>query len=328
MGQAVAGFASFRSRRPGVFPLTAPEVLPVSVVVPTLGRAGPLASCLKSLAGCRPRAAEIVVVDQSHDPAVRELVESFPAAGARLLPCPGRGVSRGRNLGIRHSMHDVILVTDDDCTVASNWVGTAWRLMSSDNRQIISGQVLPAGDPQAVPSYKVDPTPHDFTGKAHGGALFPNNMVLNRELVLEAGGFDERFRPSEAAEDNDFGYRWLKAGKTLRYEPELVVWHHDWRTPAQLDELYRAYARGQGFFYAKHLRDGDLRMLRYIARDVYYALRGYASALVNRRPSWTDPRRGLPRGLPGGLWYGYRVFFTSTAPEISESPTTDRPPGS
>lgn len=287
----------------------APHPVPVSVVIPTLGRLDPLTACLESLAACRPRAEEILVVDQSHDPAVAELVERFAGVGARLVPCQGTGVSRGRNLGLATASHEIVLVTDDDCTVADDWIATAWSLTRTDPGCIYSGMVVPVGDARAVPSYKIDPTPRDFTGKAHGGALFPNNMVANGRLVLAAGGFDERFSPAEAAEDNDFGYRWLKAGNALRYEPTLVVWHHDWRSPGQLDRLYLAYARGQGFLYAKHLREGDLRMVAYIGRDVYYALRGLASALLKRRPSWTDPRRGIPRGLPAGLWHGWRVFF-------------------
>lgn len=306
--------------------MTAHESVPISVVIPTLGRAAPLTATLESLAACRPRAAEVLVVDQSGDPAVEQLVERFASVGARLIPCAGKGVSRGRNVGIRHAGHEIVLVTDDDCTVAPNWVATAWELMRDDARRIVTGQVIPAGDPRAVPSVKVDPRPHDYTGKVHGGALFPNNMALNRDLVLAVGGFDERFRPSEAAEDNDFCYRWLKAGNVLRYEPALAVWHHDWRTPEQLERLYVAYARGQGFLYAKHLRQGDLRMLLYIARDLYYAARGFASAVVKGREGWTDARRGIPRGLPGGLWYGWQVFFRNGPTDSASSQV--RPPTS
>ena len=172
----------------------------------------------------------------------------------------------------------------------------------------MTGKVLPGGDPATVPSWKDDPSPHDFTGEVHAGALFPNNMVLPRSLVLEAGAFDERFGPEEAAEDNEFCYRWLKAGGALRYEPALVVWHHDWRTAADLERLYTAYARGQGFFYAKYLRQGDLTMLRFIGRDLYWAGRSLVSAAVRPRPGWTDPRRGLLRGLPGGLRAGWLAF--------------------
>jgi GT2 family glycosyltransferase len=282
--------------------------VPVSVVIPTLGRAGRLEGALASLAACRPGAAEILVVDQSGDEAVAEVVANFASVGARLIPCEGIGVSRGRNIGIREAANEIVLVTDDDCTVEPNWVAVAWELMAPDPRKIVTGRVRPAGDPRGIPSTKDDPEPFDFTGGAHGGALFPNNMALGRSAVLAIGAFDELFTSAEAAEDNEFCYRWLRAGHELRYEPDLVVWHHDWRTPEQLEQMYIAYARGQGFFYAKHLRMGDARMLRWIARDLYWAARGLASALVKRRPRWTDPRRGIPRGLPVGLWRGWKAY--------------------
>jgi GT2 family glycosyltransferase len=283
------------------------DVLPVSVVVPTLGRER-LAFCLASLDACRPRADEVILVVQGADQAVRDLVDSYGGLVTRLLPCAGRGVSRGRNLGIREARNEVIVITDDDCTVATDWIGRAWELVASEPEGIVTGRVLPVGDPLAVPSSKIAAMPYDFTGEVHAGALFPNNMAFHRSAVVAAGGFDEHFGPAEAAEDNEFCYRWLKAGHVLRYEPELVVWHHDWRTPEELERLYVAYARGQGFFYAKHLRRHDPMMLRYIARDLYWALRGLASGIVKRRQRWTDPRRGIPHGLLRGLVDGWRTF--------------------
>jgi GT2 family glycosyltransferase len=284
------------------------ETRPVSIVVPTLGRPRPLERLLDSLAACSPQAAEILVVDQSGDPAVAEVAGRFSHIGCRVVPCSGRGVSKGRNDGIRAAVHEVVLVTDDDCTVAEDWIGVAWRLLSPNSAAIVTGRVVPVGDPRTVPSTKDDPVPFDFTGRVHAGALFPNNMALGRSAVLALGGFDERFTSAEAAEDNEFCYRWLRAGYALRYEPSLLVWHHDWRTPDQLEQLYVAYARGQGFFYAKHLRRGDLLMLRWTARDAWWALRGLAAAVVRRRARWTDPRRGIPRGLPVGLWRGWRAY--------------------
>jgi GT2 family glycosyltransferase len=289
------------------------ETVAATVVVPTLGRIEPLRACLTSVAACTPRAAEILVVDQSGDPAVLELVESFLGVGARLVPCAGRGVSRGRNLGIQEAANEIVLVTDDDCTVAPDWVEKGRQLAKAVAGGIVTGRVVPVGDPLAVPSSKDDATPHDFTGEIHAGALFPNNMAVHRTSVLDAGGFDERFGPAEAAEDNEFCYRWLRAGRPLRYEPDLVVWHHDWRTREQLERLYVAYARGQGFFYAKHLRLGDTTMLRYLARDLFWALRGTAAGVVKRQQGWTDPRRGIVRGLPVGLWTGWRTFRPSAS---------------
>jgi GT2 family glycosyltransferase len=280
---------------------------PVSVVVPTLGRAQ-LRGCLDALAACRPRAAEILLVTQDAHAHVKELAAAFSHTGARYVECPGRGVAAGRNLGLREASHDLVLITDDDCTPAADWVGRAYELMQARPGAIVTGRVLPVGDPRAVPSFKDDPRPHDFTGTVHGGALFPNNMACDRRAVLAAGAFDERFGPGEAAEDNEFCYRWLRRGGALYYEPSLVVEHHDWRTPKELERLYVRYACGQGFFYAKHLRHGDLTMVRWIFRDVYWAARGFVAALVKRRERWSDPRRGIARGLPVGLWRGWRAF--------------------
>jgi GT2 family glycosyltransferase len=288
-----------------------PARLGITVVIPTIGRQKPLGRCLESLAKCVPGAAEILVVDQSHDPTLAALVAEFSSGSARIVRCQGRGVSRGRNDGLRAAAHELVLVTDDDCTVPVDWVRTAWRLARVHPDAIVTGRVLPVGDPRAVPSTKEDPDPRDLSRERRGGVLFPNNMVLPRDAVLEAGGFDERFGPEEAAEDNEFCYRWLKAGNALRYEPALVVEHHDWRSPEELERLYVRYARGEGFFYAKHLRRGDLRMLRFLARDTYWALRGLASGLIKRREPWTDPRRGIPRGLPGGFVAGWRRYGRS-----------------
>ena len=285
-----------------------PAVVPVTVAIPTIGRAEPLRRSLVSLGYSDPAPAEILVVDQSQDPAIAALVADAGGPSARLVESQGLGVARARNDGLRAAEHDVVLITDDDCTVPADWVSVGWGLASAHPGAIVTGRVLPVGDPRAVPSTKEDPLPVDLSSERRGGWLFGNNMALPRDAVLELGGFDERFGPEEAAEDNEFCYRWLKAGRTLRYEPGLVVEHHDWRSPEELERLYVRYARGEGFFYAKHLRRGDLRMLRFVARDLAWGVRSLASGLLKGRESWTDSRRGVFKGLPGGLAAGWRAY--------------------
>jgi GT2 family glycosyltransferase len=284
------------------------ESVPASVIVPTLGRLDRLRACLDSLAACRPAPNEVLLVVQGRAEEVEKLAAVYSRLPLRVVSCRGRGVSGGRNLGLRSAANELVLVTDDDCTVAVDWVAKAYELTSAAPQAIITGRVLPAGNPDGVPSTKTDELACDFTGETHGGALFPNNMAGPRTALLAAGGFDERFGPDEAAEDNEFCYRWLKGGGALRYEPALVVWHHDWRSSTELAQLYVSYARGQGFFYAKHLRSGDLRMLRYLVRDLVWAVRGLASRLVRPRHGWVDPRLGIIRGLPGGLVAGWRAY--------------------
>jgi len=285
------------------------SVVPASLVVPTIGRIRLLGQLLQSVAAGDPVPAEILIVDQGHDPALGELPGRFPGLRITIVSSDGRHPGLARNEGWRRAAHDTVLGTDDDCIAAPDWVGRAWEHMQEVPEGLVTGRVMPRGDAVGVPSVKEDPRPHDYTGTIACGVLFPNNMALSRSSALAIGGFDPRVRPNGS--DNDLCYRWLRAGLTLRYQPDMVVWHDDWRTPEQLEALYVNYAVGQGRFYAKHLRRGDLHMLRFIASDVYQAARGVAVGVVRGRPRWSDWRRGIPRGLPAGMLAGWREFGAS-----------------
>ena len=283
---------------------SAQSVVPISVVVPTIGRVELLTACLESISACAPAPAEVLVVDQSGAPEVAELVDRHAAMNARLVPCDGRGIALGTNLGLRTASSEIVAVTHDDCTVSPGWIAAVSHHATETPETVVSGRVLPAGPPEAVPSTKSNSVPFDFTGMPIYGVLYPANMVLPREAVLAVGGFDERSSLRLAAEDNDFCYRWLTSGRALRYEPELEVWHHDWRSPEELVRLYVTYGRGQGAFYAKHLVRGDRRMVRFVLADLARGLRSIVGGIRHHRPRWQDERRGLLPGLPVGLVLG------------------------
>jgi GT2 family glycosyltransferase len=280
--------------------------VPVTVVVPTIGRMPLLRTCLESIAGCDPGAEEVLVVDQSGSSDVAAAVASLERPEFTVVACERRGVAYGTNIGLQRATHDVVLVTHDDCTADGSWIGVAWSLMAKDPHRIVTGRVLPGGgDPDHVPSTITVPTARDYSPDTDFSVLYPSNMAIDRAMALRLGGFDERI---PFAEDNDFCYRWLRAGHRMRYEPSLVVHHHDWRTDGDLERLYVDYAIGQGYFYAKHLRRGDLGISRHLALDLYTGARGLAAGVLHRRPRWSDSRQGLLRGLPIGLARGWRVF--------------------
>ena len=278
----------------------------VSVVVPTIGRLQLLEACLRSVLDCEPAPADIVVADQSSDGCDVAALVATLSTRVRVVRQPGRGIARNMNLGLREAHHDIVLVTHDDCRVEPSWVGHCHRLAVAYPGAVLSGRVLPAGDdPGAVPSTRTDTTAHDFTGSLESGALYANNMVLPRAATLDFGGFDERAGFETSAEDRDFCYRWLRAGRAVRFEPEMVVTHDDWRRPDQLVDLYRHYARTAGRFYAKHLYLGDLRIAPFVFRDFWYGGRAWAGRVRHRRPLWTDERLALPVHLPLGLIEGF-----------------------
>lgn len=277
--------------------------LPVTVVVPTVGRADLVRACVASVAACDPAPEEIVVVDQSGERAVDDAVREAGSAVARVVRCDGRGVARATNLGVREARTDAILVTHDDCTVAPDWVGAGFRHLRERPDVLFTGRVKPPPGAVYVPSTKDDPEPHDFTGERAMGVLYPACMAFGRDVMLGFGGFDERDE-MRSAEDNDLCYRWLNDGRGLRYEPDMVVWHHDWRSPEQIVETHLAYARSEGALYAKHLYARDWRVLPFLWWELRTAVRARAGALVKGRPRWQDERREMLFPLVAALVRG------------------------
>jgi GT2 family glycosyltransferase len=286
-----------------------PEALPVTVVIPTIGRDVQLKSALESVTACDPRPAEIVVVDQSGKPATAELVERFAALGARRVGVPGRSIGQATNAGFEAAAHETVFVTNDDCVVAPDWVAVGVRELEATPDAIVTGSVHAFGSADGVPSLRSDETPRDFTGTLQDGELYGANMVMSRAALLEFGGFDPRLRPS--AEDNDLCYRWLRAGRSLRYEPTMRIWHHDWRTREHMRALYGRYGHGQGMFFAKHLRARDPKIVRFVIRDIYWNSESIVRAVLRGHRPPTSAWQAL-RHTPKGMREGWRTFAPSS----------------
>ena len=225
------------------------------------------------------------------------------------MPSHGLGVARARNDGLRAAANDVVLVTDDDCTVPADWASTGWRLATAHPGAIVTGRVLPVGDPRAVPSTKDDPLPRDLSGERRGGWLFGNNMVLPRIAVLELGGFDERFGPEEAAEDNEFCYRWLQGG------PPAAATSRRWSsttTTGAAPTSSSGCTCGTRAARASSMRSTCAAAISGCSDSSRATSPGGCAAsppgLLKGRESWTDSRRGILSGLPGGFAAGWRVY--------------------
>jgi GT2 family glycosyltransferase len=206
-------------------------------------------------------------------------------------------------VGLRSARHPVVLVTHDDCTVRADWVRVATDLLADRPSLLVTGRVQPGADDVHVPSCKTDPVAEEKDRFAYD-LLYCNNWAAIRREILGLGGFDERRGLRLAAEDCDLCFRWTSAGRPIRYEPEMVVWHQDWRSEAQLRRTYRTYGRGLGVFYAKHLLAGRRELLGWLRRDLARGLARSWRGRLRGEPAGLDADRGLLLGVPVGLVAG------------------------
>jgi GT2 family glycosyltransferase len=236
--------------------------------------------------------SELIVVDQSDaaHPTLPALATDRPCA-IRYIRAHSAGLSRAGNLGVSLARHDWLVFAHDDVLVTPMWFRSlVAAAVTAGRRAVVTGRVLPTGARAPgyfAPSLKVDPVGATYQGRIGADVLFPMNMAMHRSALAAVGGFDARLGPGTAfpaAEDNDLCHRLLEAGFAIVYAPDAVVYHRAWRRSRDHVPLYWGYGRGQGAFYAKHLRATDWYVARRLARDVLCSLAG---VLVQaRRGRW------------------------------------------
>jgi len=280
----------------------------ISLIVCTRNRAESLPVCLNSIeqAAVANRAVEVellIVNNGSTDATAAVLLawQKSTSVRSRVLLAEQRGLSHARNHGLEHATGKIIAFTDDDCTVAPDYLTQVERAYAADAGPTLRGGRVELGDPRDLPfTIKTDLAPQRFTGGHPGGFIHGCNLTMSRSALELVGRFDTRLgagQPIGAAEDSDFVYRAHRSGVMVLYDPLIVVFHHHGRRDfAEVKLLQDVYNLGNGALYAKHgLR--DWKLLFRICRDIRSGLWEYfGGPLADNGLSHRKNLRGNLRG--------------------------------
>jgi GT2 family glycosyltransferase len=216
------------------------------VLATTSGRSETLRRCLASIfANDYPQELfEVIVVDSGIDDRGLAVIESFKKKHQNLyFYSPGWGnvgPAKARNLGIQKAQNEIVVFTDDDCVVPTDWLK---RLSEGYERY---GAIAGVGGyleaPPAVlqssifAQYekfhewsKYNIQNHEFISKKRDEAPFEtNNISYKREVLERVGGFDEDYSPVRSGEDGDLKERVLELGQPLLFVPLKVTHLQDY----------------------------------------------------------------------------------------------------
>jgi GT2 family glycosyltransferase/glycosyltransferase involved in cell wall biosynthesis len=237
-----------KSSRPkaGVNPpaaLTAsPAGRPAAIVVNYNGGER-IANTIRALSSASSPPSRIILVDNASTDGSREKVcAEFP--DVELLAMPGNmGLPAARNAGLRHAGPGPVLLLDGDVYVTDQCIESLQRGMRETGAAVACPRVvlhpeldlvqcdgaaahfvgtmslrhanLPLGSRTA---FEMQPRPVEV------GACIGACMLVDRDAVLAAGGFDERY--VFYFEDLEFSLRMRALGHAILCVPEAVV-HHD-----------------------------------------------------------------------------------------------------
>lgn len=220
-----------------------------SILVPAYNEEQSISSCLNSLISVAYDDKEIIVIDDASTDHTVQVVEEYLSKGVILVR---RKINGGRaaalNSGLQKATGEVIVTTDADTIVPSNWlrrfnlcfeqqgvvaVGGSYQAKNKDK---LLANVTSLLDIILNVVFKKSLVPNKLSGV--------NSAILRKEL-LNLGGFNEN---SWWSEDSELGWKLDKIGKVI-YDRDNVVstdypdtWKNIWKR-----KFYWGYAMGLKF---------------------------------------------------------------------------------
>jgi glycosyltransferase involved in cell wall biosynthesis len=265
----------------------------VSVIVPTFNGARWLGDQLAALAEQTFSGEwELIIADNGSTDDTRGVANGwkhrFPEL--RLLDTSAiRGQSHARNEAARAASGDVLLFTDQDDIVRSNWISLLADGLADS--PIVTGPIEHFVDGN-TPSWVDVPNRREPLRIASCDALLGCNMGIERELFLELGGFD--VTAVFGWEDIDLGIRAGFRGISITWIEEALILH---RRPGSVGETWRReFAYGRGKMMLERRYRGvvpDTRIGRLMRRAGWVAVRAPYVAFPTRRRAWVAWVAGL-----------------------------------
>jgi glycosyltransferase involved in cell wall biosynthesis len=289
-------------------------VASISVVIPTRGRPDLIGRSVRAVLANRGVEFDLTVIDQSDDDRTAKVVNAIAAHDPRVryVHTMPPGLSRAYNLGVTLTSAPIIAFTDDDCVAAPDWVlAIAAAFASQPDANMLYGRVaLPSELTNSIGHVPVLPIPRAERLDARNGFRIYGmgaNFAVRRALMERIGGFDEILGgggPLRSSQDFDLQYRAYRGGAVVLLRPEISVDHYGLRDALEWPKTLRAYGIGDGAFYMKHIRCGDVSAAMMFGRRVVHTmLRQIRHVVDRRRPSHATYLRALFAGVRASIVY-------------------------
>src|SRR6185437_1497040 len=245
----------------------------ISVVVPTFNRREIVKRTVESLfAQDFPRADYeiVVVVDGSQDGTAAALRALKPPCRFQIVEQANKGLAGARNTGARAAGGDLLLFLDDDMLCEPGLVAAHVAAHSDAPRTVGFGAIFLS--PDSPPSLAAECFKRELgafyvrhkedAGDEHRDLEYIfGNSSISRELLMEAGGFEESFRMRE---DLELWVRLAGMGVRPRYVPGAVALQYCAKTSDDMIRGVEAFDIADVMFARRHadVRDyGQLRLL-------------------------------------------------------------------
>lgn len=202
---------------------------PVTVLLAVYNGERFLQMAMDSILAQTYRDFQFLIVDDASTDGTRAMVRSCADPRIKLLPLPRNvGQTAALNLGFRYATSRWVARMDADDFSAPGRLEAQMKALAARPEVSCVGTAIWEfhDDPGRIHEIKRRPQEHEGIWRAalHGSGLIHGSVVVDRQAVLEVGGYDERYR---FASDRDLFFRLLRKCRAVNLpEPLLGVRRH------------------------------------------------------------------------------------------------------
>jgi glycosyltransferase involved in cell wall biosynthesis len=201
---------------------------------------------------------ELVIINNNSADATDSVCEHFAACTRipfRWFNETRQGLSHARNRGMEEATGSIVIFTDDDITVPSNWISEYARVFREHEADCVFGGIIPDWNGEKPSWYDskfdhifgaLDYGPDQFVVTTRNFEFFGANFACRKSLLQQMGGFDPSLgRTPDAlyiSEERKIFLHLFNRGARIIYSPTIFVHHHvspEMKTKSYIRRYYR-----------------------------------------------------------------------------------------
>lgn len=202
----------------------------ISIVLATKGnKLALLENCIKSLEKQTFQEFEIILVYSIFSKGLSEIIEKYNLFS---LKDNSSTLGAARNLGVKHANGELVVFLDDDCEAPKDWLSKIDCIFQK------YPMLFCLGGSYFTPPEEREKSPLKFVQGSFVESRMGGKISLDRSAVGKIGGCNVAYRKGifdkvgyldetlKSVEDWEFNLRLAENGYSLRFDPEIFVWHH------------------------------------------------------------------------------------------------------
>mgnify|MGYP001343972477 CR=1 FL=1 len=237
---------------------TAPKKPFFSLILATIHRENELEHFLKTIATQEEKDFELLIIDQNDPKYLEKLLSRWQS----ILPIrhffSEPGLSKARNIGLRHANGEVICFPDDDCWYPQSLLSNLKTLFCEHpNIDGFTGMCVDATGAPSVCKWPQEPSLIDRYSVWKKSVSI--SIFIRKKISDQIGGFNESLgvgapTPYQSGEETDFLLKALKLGAKIKYQPQIKVGHENPTPQFHSKAIKRGllYGHGMGYVLSYH----------------------------------------------------------------------------